>query len=44
MSYQYNQWYEQRKKYIKLHPNSRKTLDSILDKIKTKLEEHRDSN
>ena len=37
-------WYEQCKKYIKLHPNSRKTLESILDKIKTKLEEHRDSN
>ena len=30
---------KERKKHIKLHPNSRKTLESILDKIKTKLEE-----
>lgn len=32
-------WYEERKKYIKLHPNSRKTLESILGQIKIKLEE-----
>lgn len=31
-------WYEKRKEYIKLHPDSRKTLESILDKIKLKLE------
>ena len=32
-------WYEERKNYIKLHPNSRKTLESILGQIKIKLEE-----
>lgn len=32
-------WYEEHKNYIKLHPNARKTVEFILDQIKTKLEE-----
>lgn len=32
-------WYETRKKYIKLHPDTRKAVESILDKIKAKLED-----
>jgi hypothetical protein len=35
-------WYEQRKNYIKLHPNSRKILESILGQIKIKLEDPND--
>ncbi len=31
-------WYEQRKNYIKLHPNSRKTLEHVLNQIKIKIE------
>lgn len=37
-------WYEERKKYIKLHPNTRETVDSILNHLKLKLEENHDSN
>lgn len=32
-------WYEERKDYIKLSPKTRKTVESILDKIKKKLSE-----
>ena len=31
-------WYEERKEYIKLHPNTRKQVEYILDEIKKKLE------
>jgi hypothetical protein len=34
-------WYEEHKNYIKLHPNSRKTVDYILNQIKIKLEEQK---
>ena len=32
-------WYDEHKNYIKLHPDTRKTLESILTKIKNKLGE-----
>lgn len=32
-------WHDEHKAYIKLHPNTRKTVESILEKIKKKLEE-----
>jgi len=31
-------WYEEHKNYIKLHPNTRNTVEFILNQIKTKLE------
>ena len=37
-------WYEEHKNYIKLHQNARKTVESILDQIKMKLEERHDSD
>jgi hypothetical protein len=30
-------WYDKHKDYIKLHPNSRNTVEFILNQIKTKL-------
>lgn len=33
------EWYDEHKAHIKLHPNTRKTVESILEKIKNKLEE-----
>lgn len=32
-------WYDQHKDYIEFHPKTRKLVEDILDKIKTKLEE-----
>lgn len=32
-------WYEEHKDYMKLHPNTRKTVEDILNRIKVKLEE-----
>ena len=32
-------WYEEHKNHIKLHPNARKKVETILDLMKTKLEE-----
>lgn len=37
-------WYEARKDYIKLSDNTRKTVEAILDKIKSKLDEQNQSN
>lgn len=37
-------WYEERKNYIKLHPNSRKTVENILDQINKKLIEKEREN
>ena len=32
-------WYDEHKDYIKLHPETKRTVENILDDIKTKLEE-----
>lgn len=32
-------WYEERKSYIKLHPNTRRLVEDILGRIKNKLGE-----
>ncbi len=32
-------WYDEHKDYMKLHPNTRKNVEEILDRIKEKLEE-----
>ncbi|MEG1523849.1 MAG: DUF5662 family protein [Clostridia bacterium] len=37
-------WYEERKGYIKLHPDSRKTLEVILGQIENKLDEGQGGN
>lgn len=42
--YEIFSWYETRKDYIKLSDNTRKTVEDILDKIKSKLDEQNQSN
>ena len=32
-------WYDEHCKYMKLHPKTRKTIEDILEKMKTKLDE-----
>ena len=37
-------WYDEHCKYIKLHPKTRKTIENILEKMKTKLDEIKEKN
>lgn len=37
-------WYDEHCKYMKLHPKTRKTIEDILEKMKTKLDEIKEKN
>ena len=37
-------WYDEHKDYIKLHKNTRKTVETILEKLKVRIEEIEPTN
>ena len=37
-------WYDKHKNYMKLHENTKKTVESILEEMKTKIDTQNDTN